>query len=64
MQVKEGGNTAITSANLAATDNDTDDNMLSFVVLRSPQYGEIQVGFPIQILSHEIYRLLQNYKCC
>ena len=43
IEVKEGQETVITSANLAATDNDTDDHMLSFVIIKSPQYGEIQV---------------------
>ncbi len=41
--VQEGGEAIITSANIAATDNDTDDKVLNFVTIRSPQYGEIQL---------------------
>ena len=42
LEVNEGGHVGIGIDNLAATDDDTDDMTLRFVVVRSPQYGEIQ----------------------
>ncbi len=34
ISVRESGHVVITSANLAATDNDTDDQLLTFILLR------------------------------
>jgi len=44
IQVMEGGYAYITSANIAATDNDTDDQVLTFITISSPVHGEIHVG--------------------
>ena len=43
LEVEEGGYVVISSDNLSATDDDTDDLLLIFVLVRSPQYGEIQM---------------------
>ena len=34
IMVRESGEVVITSANLAATDNDTDDQLLTFILIR------------------------------
>lgn len=43
-EVDEGGSVVLTSANIAATDNDTNDADLVFSIVQSPQYGDIEVG--------------------
>ena len=42
IHVSEGGQVVIKPANLAAHDNDTDDKLLSFVIVRAPTSGVIQ----------------------
>ena len=43
-EVDEGGSVVLMAANIAATDNDTNDADLVFSVVQSPQYGDIEVG--------------------
>ena len=42
-EVDEGGSVVLMAANIAATDNDTNDADLVFSVIQSPQYGDIEV---------------------
>ena len=42
-EVGEGASVVLMAANIAATDNDTNDADLIFSVVQSPQYGEIEV---------------------
>lgn len=42
-EVDEGGSVVLTSANMAATDNDTNDADLVFSIVQSPQFGDIEV---------------------
>lgn len=44
MIVSEGDETAITSNVLAATDEDTDDGTLVFLIVKQPKYGILQVN--------------------
>ena len=43
-EVDEAGSVVLTSANIAATDNDTNDGNLVFSIVQSPQFGDIEVG--------------------
>ena len=42
--VSEGGESALTSRILAATDEDTDDESLVFLIVRQPKYGILQLN--------------------
>ncbi|ELU06436.1 hypothetical protein CAPTEDRAFT_228288 [Capitella teleta] len=44
LRVDEGGHSLITAANIGATDNDTDDALLRFLVIKSPTLGEIRLN--------------------
>ena len=44
IRLPEGGHALITVANIGATDNDTDDALLRFLVIKSPTMGEIRLN--------------------
>jgi len=44
VNVSEFAEVSLTSENLAATDNDTDDRLLNFILVKLPEFGEIRVG--------------------
>ncbi len=54
IDVTEGGEAILTTANIGATDGDTEDRNLKFVVIQSPEYGEIQRnGRPVKEFRQE-----------
>lgn len=44
LEVDEGGMVFIGPENLAAIDNDTDSNLLNFLIMKSPEFGEIRLA--------------------
>ena len=53
----------LTTANLAATDPDTEDGVLTYTVLQSPQYGRLEIdGRAVrQFSQHDVWERLVSY---
>ena len=63
MTVAEGGSVQITKANIGASDNDTDDETLLYMVIKSPLMGEIRLNGKVvtDFSQKELWELKLTY---